>query len=391
MRVNPFYLLLALYLISNFFSVIKGVNDGGMKLEGDFFSLKPDSLYFSFFVQCLFLLIIFSSYNIFYRLSLRKTSIFVTDKIAYFVIFLQLFFMAFNIKEGVNVAGAGTTVSGGSAINYIFVIFQPDLIFTILSVFFRSNKLFIINVLIFLVSMFLRGWMGGVFIIFFIVLARYYPIKLSIINSIKLLAAFCILIALLPFILYAKWSMRSGDSLLDFFNMVPKILSIVDYGYVLDYLLNRFQHVGHIALIYENALKLHQDFNNSKFDSFWLDGLPQFIFLKIFGFDLHRLNSYMVEFFFGIPNATWNTSPGISGWFILLNERSLTVICYLLFFFFAPLYFFARYAGAQFFLIFNCFTVLYLFHGWFGAYFNFMFYGFILVTLLKARFFNARF
>lgn len=385
MKVNPFYLLLVLYVSSNFFAVIKGIIDGGLMLEGDFFHINSSSLFIAFLIQCAILFFFYACYKLLYDFSIKKPPIELNDKYGYSLLFLQIAFMTFNISEGINVAGVGATIEGGSALNYLFVILQPDLIFTIVSILLISNKLFFFNVVIFFVSMFLRGWMGGVFIVFFLILVRFYPIKLSTRSALKILFSFIILIAAMPYIIYAKWSMRSGDGLLDFYLMLPKVLDLIDYNSTIDYLLNRFQHVGHVAIIYEDSSGVFNFYQLGKFDSFWLDGLPQYIFMKFFGLDFYRLNSFMVEYFFGVSNPTWNTNPGLAGWFAFLQEKIIYVFLYLIFFFVLPLYFVAKYGGAKLFLIFSCFTVLYLFHGWFGAYFNFMIYCVFIVFILKSK------
>ncbi|HAT6343003.1 oligosaccharide repeat unit polymerase [Aeromonas hydrophila] len=390
MKVNPFYLLLVLYVISNFWAVIKGSVDGGLMLEGEFFKINPSSLFVAFLIQCSILLLFYICYKILYRTSIKKVPIELNDRSGCFLLFLQVAFMAFNVHEGINIAGAGTTIEGGSVLNYLFVILQPDLIFTIVSILLVSNKLFFLNVIVFFVSMFLRGWMGGVFIVFFLVLVRFYPVRLSTRSALTILFSFIILMALMPYIIYAKWSMRSGDGLLDFYLMLPNILDLIDYNSTIDYLLNRFQHVGHVAIIYEDSSNVFNFYQLGKFDSFWLDGLPQYIFMKLFGLDFYRLNSFMVEYFFGVSNPTWNTNPGLAGWFAFLQEKIIYVFLYLIFCFLLPLYFIAKFGGAKLLLLFSCFAVLYLFHGWFGAYFNFMIYCVFIVFILTSKLQNSK-
>ncbi|MFM5668601.1 oligosaccharide repeat unit polymerase [Aeromonas hydrophila] len=390
MKVNPFYLLLVLYVISNFWAVIKGSVDGGLMLEGEFFKINPSSLFVAFLIQCSILLLFYIFYKILYRTSIKKVPIELNDRSGCFLLFLQVAFMAFNVHEGINIAGAGTTIEGGSVLNYLFVILQPDLIFTIVSILLVSNKLFFLNVIVFFVSMFLRGWMGGVFIVFFLVLVRFYPVRLSTRSALTILFSFIILMALMPYIIYAKWSMRSGDGLLDFYLMLPNILDLIDYNSTIDYLLNRFQHVGHVAIIYEDSSNVFNFYQLGKFDSFWLDGLPQYIFMKLFGLDFYRLNSFMVEYFFGVSNPTWNTNPGLAGWFAFLQEKIIYVFLYLIFCFLLPLYFIAKFGGAKLLLLFSCFAVLYLFHGWFGAYFNFMIYCVFIVFILTSKLQNSK-
>ncbi|MDA1381023.1 hypothetical protein PCI56_17200 [Plesiomonas shigelloides subsp. oncorhynchi] len=70
-------------------------------------------------------------------------------------------FLIFNIKTGVNIAGDGARIEGGSVINYVFILLQPDILFILIGASLLSGRLFLINLIVFLVSMALRGWMGG--------------------------------------------------------------------------------------------------------------------------------------------------------------------------------------------------------------------------------------
>ncbi|WP_429060093.1 oligosaccharide repeat unit polymerase [Aeromonas veronii] len=390
MKVNPFYLLLVLYVSANLFSFIKGVGDAGLTLEGDFFYINPSSLCVAFLIQCVTLFFFYICYEALYKVSIKSAPIELNDKYGCSLLFLQIAFMVFNLKEGVNVAGVGATVEGGSILNYVFVILQPDLVFIIISTLLLSNKFFLLNVIVFFVSMFLRGWMGGVFVVFILLIARFYPRKLSTVNSLKLFFSLILLIAVMPYIIYAKWAMRGEDGLLDFYLMLPKVLDLIDYNTAIDYLLNRFQHVGHVAIIYEDSSRVFNFYQHGMFDSFWLDGLPQYIFMKLFGLDFYRLNSFMVEYFFGVSNPTWNTNPGLAGWFVFLQEKIISLFLYLILCFVFPLYFIARFGGGRLLLIFSCFTLLYLFHGWFGAYFNLMIYCVFIVFILKSKYPNSK-
>lgn len=66
--------------------------------------------------------------------------------------------MAYNQIAGINVAGVESHGSG--ALNYLFVVVPPDVLFVLIGVGLRSSRWFWLNCLVFLASMFLRGWMG---------------------------------------------------------------------------------------------------------------------------------------------------------------------------------------------------------------------------------------
>lgn len=379
MVMNPFVLLFLLYFAANLVSTIQGIISGGIELEGTFFKIMPDSFVVAFVVQLSVLLFMFLVYKLLCPTALRIEKFSIRPPFSFFLLSIQTGFMLFNISQGVNVAGVGATIEGGSLLNYAFVILQPDLLYALTAVSMASSRLFYANTFIFLLSMFLRGWMGGVFIVFFIFLARYYPVKLSVRNAVKIMFAFVIVMALMPYIIYAKWAMRTGSEFNEFLSMIPQVLELVDYSYAAGYLLNRFQHVGHVALLYENSSEMLKNYIDGSFSSFWFDGLPQYLVIKFFGFEFYRINSFMVEFFFGIEDPTWNTNPGIAGWFVFLQEYVLLVVFYLVLMFLFPVYFVAKFGGMKLLILCMCFSVLYLFHGWFGAYFNFILYAVVIV------------
>lgn len=384
MTVNPVISLFYLYFFANFIALVQGISGNGLVLEGQFFELKASSLAYSFLLQVLILLSFLWVFKFFHsRFNFKKITY---GKIwGWLLIIIQMSFLIFNIKTGVNIAGDGARIEGGSVINYVFILLQPDILFILIGASLLSGRLFLINLIVFLVSMALRGWMGGFFIIIFMVLSRYYPVRISSRSLFYILFLAVLFVLVLPVIIDMKWSMRQGVSVGVFFSSIFNSFSAEKYNLVISYLLNRFQHLGHVALLLENSDKLYFDLSNGLFSSYWMDGLPQYTISKIFGFEQHKLNSYMVEYFFGIEDPTWNTNPGLAGWIFILQEKVVFMALYLFFVVVAPFYFIGRYAGSTMLMLIACFSIVYLFHGWFGAYFNMMFYGLALVVISKLK------
>lgn len=383
MTINPVISLFCLYLFANFIALMQGINDGGLVLEGYFFELKTTSLAYSFLLQTIILLLLIGLYRFFTTKGNCK-KITYGKRWGWFLIIIQMSFLIFNIKTGVNIAGDGARIEGGSIINYIFILLQPDMFFILVGVSLLSGRLFLINLIIFLVSMALRGWMGGFFIIIFMVLSRYYPVRISLRNLFYILFLVMLFILVLPVIIDMKWSMRQGVSVFGVAGVFNSF-SAEKYNLVISYLLNRFQHLGHVALLLENTDKFYAALSSGMFLSYWADGLPQYTVMKLLGAEQYMLNSYMVEYFFGIKNPTWNINPGLAGWLFILQEKFIYMVFYILFFVFFPFYFIGKYGGNVLLMLIACFSITYLFHGWFGAYFNFMFYGLLLVFIRKIR------
>ncbi|MBR9870835.1 MAG: oligosaccharide repeat unit polymerase [Gammaproteobacteria bacterium] len=389
MTLNPVVSLFCLYLFANFFAMQQAISRGGMVLEGDFFKLEPSSLIYSFLLQFVVLVSLVLIFRALRPKTLKKKLI-LSNKWGWFLVFFQLFFLFFNLIKGVNVAGDGAKIEGGSLINYVFVILQPDILFLLIGVSLKSNRMFFVASCIYLLSMMLRGWMGGFFIVIFMILSKYYPVKVSNRNVFVfvVLVFFCLL--MLPVLVDAKWAFRTGATVSEFFLMAVDSFSFEKYSLAFEYLLNRFQHVGHVALLFENSDVVLAAFRDGDFKSYWMDGLPQYILEKGFGVESVTLNSYMVEFFFGIDNPTWNTNPGIAGWLFLLKEQFVFMIFYILFIVIIPFYFVSRYVGDNLLRLLSCFSITYLFHGWIGAYFNIGLYALMLILVVKGRFYIVK-
>ena len=386
MILNPFILLSALYFISNLLSVLLGISVGGMELENQYFDILWTSFFSSFSMQVFFLAIFFLLYRKFSPIS-KLNALTLGWRWGFVLIFIQLSYIAFNLIMEVNIAGSSKRLSGSSFLNYIFVLLQPDILFVVSSVLLVNSRLFWINVLIFIFSFFLRGWMGGIFIGMIVIFIRYFPIKLSFLRGVYLAFFLLVIMALLPLLYDAKWAFRSGVSPDEFLYSIPESFTVVKYQDSLGYLLNRFQHVGHGAVIFEHANELSQFYDEGRFSSYWEDGLPQALFHKVAVVEesTYSLNFFLVNYFWDVESPTWNTNPGLTGWVFILNENNVFLLLYIILFLVAPLYYVSKYGGKKMLLVLSSFSLIYLFHGWFGAYLNLMLYMVVIVTLLRTR------
>lgn len=391
MILNPIYILLFIYITSNLLVVFQGVAQGGVKLDGEFYFLSDDSLIFSFIVQLFFLLIIVINYRFFkFKFKFKRNGMVLKDSWGWFVVFWQLAFLIFSMKMGINIAGVGGEVQGNSILNIFFVLLQPDVLFFIISLHLKSRKLLALSVVVFLISMFMRGWMGGVFIVVFILLIRSYPLKLSIKNTIFLAVMFFMVIVLLPVLTDLKWAVRGGVSIFTFLSRVDDSFTLLKYENAIFYLLNRFQHVGHVALLIENKDEVFLSFQRGVFSGYWMDGLPQNILAKLFSFEIYKLNTYIVEYIYRVVDPEWNTNPGLAGWFLILGVDRIYLLLYLVVIITFPFYIVSKYAGQKMLLLLTFFSITYLFHGWIGAYIDIVIYALFLVIVNKVYLLGIR-
>ncbi|MDZ3990442.1 hypothetical protein PspTeo4_01128 [Pseudomonas sp. Teo4] len=233
--------------------------------------------------------------------------------------------------------------------------------------------------------MFLRGWMGGLFLVVVLILCRTYPLRISLRRFGRLLLCLMVVLALLPVVIDAKWAMRSGKSVSDFVFGLSSI-DVDSYFAAVRYIMNRFQHVGHVAIILENSSALLSSYLQGVFIPYWADGLPQMVAYKVFSADYLRLNSFLVEGVFGYQDAYWNTNPGLAGWAVILQERAVIFVLYLLLLLILIYYFLYKHAGRQYLMLVACFSLVYLYHGWMGAFFNLGLYALVLIVSVRARF-----
>lgn len=360
--------------------MLAGLSDGGMLLEGKYFVLSQEALLGAFFIQSCFAIFLWLSYRFFLRVSIADLQL--GSGYAWFLFLLQFVFLVYNQVAGVNVAGVE---SHGSGLSYIFILLQPDVLFLLIGLGLKSRPMFLLNSLLFLVSMFLRGWMGGVFLVVILFLCRLYPIRMSPRSLIRSILFLLMFLVFLPIVIEAKWAMRTGVSVADFVSGVMSV-DVDSYFFALQYVMNRFQHVGHVALILDSSSEMLSSYLGGKFIPFWADGLPQMVVYKLMGVEYYKLNSFMVGELMGYPDAYWNTNPGLAGWAGLLQERAMFLLIYVIGLLSSTYYFMYRYAGKRYLLLLASFSLVYLYHGWIGAYFNLCLYAVVLVIILRSRF-----
>ena len=380
--LNPFYALFILYFVANLVSLTTLLLGNPIIIEIEEFSFSGGTIAIS-------ALALFSS--LFAALFVYKAVLFSTktrsnlslcrsESLA--LALIQLSFLAFNTYYGINVAGVEDEVKGNAFFRVMYSIIQPDLIFLILSIGIRSNRWFWINTTIYGTSLLMRSWIGGLYLIAVIVSICEYPIVFST-KTLRYIAVLLVVgLSTLPLITSIKWFIRSGAGIED----ALAFLREIGYGtYLADslyYVLNRFQHLGHVALIAENSKSLNDAYESGAFIPYWMDAAPQWLFMRLNDVDILTVNKFIVRYIFYSDNLAYATNPGIAGWFFILQYKSAVLFIYLLLITLIPIVLVLRYAGFKYFLLINCFGLIYLFHGWIGAYANMILY---LVAFLLLR------
>lgn len=385
--INPFYILFFLYFFSNLLSLITLGFGDPITIEIEEFTFSGEMIAISAFT-------LFSS--LFAGLAVYRTAL-VATRIRTDLVFgrqaslilalLQLSFLAFNTYYGVNIAGVEDESQGNAVLRLFYSAVQPDLIFLIVCIGIKSDRWFWLNAGIYGISLLLRSWIGGLYLIAVVVAIRQYPISLSR-KSLKYSSlVLAVGLAVLPLITSVKWFIRSGAGIDD----ALEFLRDIGYGnYFVDslfYVVNRFQHLGHVALLAENSRSLNEAYESGAFIPYWMDAAPQWLFMRLNGIDIVTINKFIVRYIFDSDNSAYATNPGIAGWFFVLQYKTILFIVFLLGITIVPSIVVLRYAGFKYFLLVSCFSLIYLFHGWIGAYANMVLYlmAFVLFRFVMGR------
>lgn len=387
MNINPVYFIAFIYFIFNTIAYLLAMNSGSIMLDFKEFNFDAKCLTIAYFgiifaIACLALIYRFYSRKTRYKSNAPKLQF--GARAGWLVVTIQLAFLWLNEAYGINVAGVSVDYHGSDLLKYGIIILQPDTLVFVIGLYLRSTRLFFLNLGIYTVSMFLRGWMGGSILAGIAILIRFYPIRLST-RTIVGFILFCGMgVVLLPMMIALKWGVRAGQSIQGILENLPDYMTINNYLSAIEYLVGRFQHVGHVALLLQNSDAMHGFLNIGEFRGFWMEGLPQEMFSRLFGVTGIDLSRFMVQHFWGVADA-WNTNPGLAGWIFVLQGEFPWLLLYLSLTVGGVYWFLEKYAGRRLLMYVGCLTFVYVLHGWLAAYINFVIYAVLIVFIAKCK------
>lgn len=371
---NPFYLLLSIYLLANIYSIFILLSGSMLKVDSEEFIyseyiilISACAIFFSF-------LLLFIFYRVANRPKLVKFELSFSSRWGRLLVLIQISYIIYNYYYGINIAGVEDKSQGNAGFGALFMLLQPDILYLLIATGLKSDRLFWINSVIFIISSFMRAWLGAPILLLVLLMTRRSTQKINIKKVILIFILLVLGALLLPLAVSVKWFLRSGGGFeegLDF------LLNIGYFKYLFesfDYVANRFQLFGHVALLATNSESMAVAYEANKFIPYWMDGAPQSMFYKMMGADAFQLNKYMVRSLFGSNNLVYATNPGLAGWFFVLQSKSVFFISYLIFIALILPRYVLKHAGLKYFSMIMCFTLIYLFHGWIAAYFNLMLY-----------------
>lgn len=379
LKIPTFYLCVFLYLVINIIFSIFAIVNNEIIVELQKYIVANDVILASLFLQFFSLFYFFLLYILFRRRKFYFSESVGYNKIAALLLLSYQFLgglLAF--KYGLNVVG-NTDINVPYIIWVIFTMISPDILFFIVGSQLKSNKLFKLNLIFYLVSSLIRGWMGGFLIAFFIYVSRKGGLKVSLRSTFILLSLLIGLLALTPFLVDLKFSIRSGKVF---------VIDFTDYSarlaLALDYLFSRFQFVGYLALIAEKQELYIQYYNSNHILPFYKEGLPQFILMRLLGEPIPATyGEFVAKNQYG--GTGWAIGTGLAGWFYILKESSLFLMIYFSILVTSLYYFILKYSTRQLFEVASVLTIVFLFHGWFFSFINFYFMCLILIFLKKLK------
>jgi hypothetical protein len=298
------------------------------------------------------------------------------------VLVIQLFFMTYNLQQGVNIAGS--RLQSESSLKYFWILLAPDALFLVYYGLYRKSKLFGINLSLYLISNALRGWLGTWLIIFFIEGAyRVREGRLGWKNPLILMLLFA---PLLPYMIELKWLIRvlgaSGElSLEEVTSRLGFFVSEVEwwnaFAEAVRPLVMRFQHLANVVGIMDVSQELSRGLEVGEFKSFFAEGLPQYALEKLLALpslpDIHvTLLTYLIPEQLPVDTIT-NTHVGLVGWFWIAPHLIPYYLLYVLVLSYLGVWLAKKVSHEALLVDIIWFSWLgYLMNGWFAAYIEFL-------------------
>lgn len=244
-----------------------------------------------------------------------------------FLLILQIAFLIFNLREGINVAGS-TNIKTESKLNLIFVLLQPDVMLFVYYGYYRESKFFKYNLLVYVLSNFLRGWSGFLLTIAFFEWCRAY--RRGTLRPRTVLAACAIAVLVYPLLLSVKWYIRVNvgatlDDVQSLFDVVTTGLGADTYFDIvvggMTHIVDRLQQVSIVAAIAQERDVLQNLVSIGGVTPFWWEGLPQLAVSRGFGLsEAPTLGVVLTDVIANLPGSefgSWSIGPGLAGWIVL--------------------------------------------------------------------------
>jgi hypothetical protein len=336
-------------------------------------------------VACIFVVLLYASLLFVFRekkvVPLGFGRLLASAPLSATILAIQSVFFLFVLAFGAGAAGGDAEKAGG-ALRFLFYIVNPDMLFLI---FFGATmyggdqvKYRRANLLLFMVSNFVRGWLGQLLVVVFIYaivwLEKQASMRWSAWDVMKLTIVSAIGFVFASFLLHMKIALRLG------LDAVLEVLSNIDFFDVVsaffEVLFARLQMLSTVLFQVTKQQELTRFIDDGVVGSYYTDGLPQQTFFKLMGINPgENLNLFLWKNYIpgDFPEAQTTVQPGLVGWTYILPSYSLVFfVLYLALLIFINVRL-VRYLGGKGLRHLSWFSImLFLVPGWLGAYVSFL-------------------
>ncbi|WP_210546245.1 oligosaccharide repeat unit polymerase [Rhodoferax sp. PAMC 29310] len=324
---------LFLYVFSNILAALIIWNTG--ELIGDLSGISLYSrtalLWATTLVVLSYIAIMWPVFKFISKLKIKKINFCFDDdqvgkRIGKLLLVLQISFMIFNISTGVNIAGSSNRTEG-SLFSMLWVFIPTDALFFIYYGMHRENKYFYPNLIIWLLSNILRGWVSVLLFVIFFEWCR--AIRNKKITTVITAFIGVAIIIVYPVVTNIKWIFRaSANSNLsltamaaDFFDVLRDASYITLIGDGISHLIGRFQVTSVVIEVMRLSDFLQTKLASGQFTTFWLEGFHGIVLSKLFpsekymsaGVAFTKYGDFGSKFEVG----DWTTNIGYVGWFFI--------------------------------------------------------------------------
>ena len=311
-----------------------------------------------------------------------------------FVLLVQIFYFAFNFMEGANVAGS--RLHSDSPLRYFWILLAPDILFLVYYGIYRKSRFFAPNLIIYLLSNSMRGWLGTWLVVLF--MEGAYRVREKRLSWKKAFVVLGIFGLFFPILVQLKWIIREQGANV-FINGLEVFEGIFSFAINMNWLdafsdamrptVMRFQHLANVVGIIGSSSELSAGLTNREFLYFFEEGLPQYTLEKVLGIagvpDIHNmLLTYLTPEKLPVDTIT-NTHVGLVGWFWVTPELLPLYLFYVLLISWVGIWLAKKAGGGPVLMDMVWFAWLgWLLNGWFATYIAFLQ---ALVILMSVRLF----
>ena len=389
--------LFNIYLFSNIFGFIYIWNT--KTLIGDYKDISlysKDALIYAIIIIVITLFLIqgflFNFFEKTYNNDFKVEINYYVDKnIGYILLILQVLYFIYCMYYNVGVA-ASEHISKSTLLRKIWLLIPIDWMFLIYYSLHKKNKLYRVNLLVYIISNIARGWSGQFLFLFFF---EYKTIKK---NKILLLFFIIILLIIYPIITEIKFFIRNNNidinlnGIYDLITNIDIITYLKDYEYFFTNLIGRLSVVSNVVELLHHVNYFELLYNKNKIEPFFMEGNIQYIIKKIMDIPFKNnlanelsvyANTNIINNQFLQESNSTSLNVTILGWLLILNEKSVYFILYLILLIKLTFYFFNKIPFKINYDVIWLLMLMLLFHGWLSAFVSFIWAIIIYLIIVK--------